>query len=362
MNPIRIITLLILLASVMGCAQATAPPQVPLQPLPASTPTQATSEKIIARTHIMPMVPDSPVPAQAPVIVTKTTQEDQTKSLIERSAPPPTESLPIPAAKFPFYITDSMGNEIVIESPPERIVAFDSAAVETLFAIGEGQRIIATHSWVSYPPEANDIIRVGDAFNMDIEAIIDLEPDLVFIFSPGFKSELENAGLKVLYIETVNDDFTKLADYFMMWGNITGAVEESTNLAEDFNSRVNTINTQLSKYKSGPSVFQDVGGLWTPGSNTLIGNVFSLLKLDNIAADIDGYAQISPEIIVESNPQYIIASYGDTFTSDPAFSSITAIKNSSVIVPKEDYLSIAGPRFIKGVEFLAHQIYPGIFD
>ena len=92
--------------------------------------------------------------------------------------------------------------------------------------------------------------------------------------------------------------------------------------------------------------------------NTLL----SLLKLDNIAADIDGYAQISPEIIVESNPQYIIASYGDTFTSDPAFSSITAIKNSSVIVPKEDYLSIAGPRFIKGVEFLAHQIYPGIFD
>ena len=168
---------------------------------------------------------------------------------------------------------------------------------------------------------------------MDIEAIIDLEPDLVFIFSPGFKSELENAGLKVLYIETVNDDFTKLADYFMMWGNITGAIEESTNLAEDFNSRVNAINTQLSKYKSGPSVFQDVGGLWTPGSNTLIGNVFSLLKLDNIAADIDGYAQISPEIIVESNPQYIIASYGDTFTSDPAFSSFTSLKNFSVIVP-----------------------------
>ena len=149
MNPIRMITLLILLASVMGCAQATAPPQVPLQPLPASTPTQASSEQIIARPHILPLVPNPPVPAQAPVIVTKTTQEDQTKSLIERSAPPPTESLPIPAAKFPFYITDGMGNEIVIESPPERIVAFDSAAVETLFAIGEGQRIIATHSWVS---------------------------------------------------------------------------------------------------------------------------------------------------------------------------------------------------------------------
>ena len=362
MNPIRTIILLILLASVIGCAETATQPQVPLQPIPASTPTKPVSEKPVPNAQIMPIAPEPAIPAIESVTVTRPYQENKPKLLKDRSAPPATASRVISVAKFPYYVTASMGDEVAIESPPERIVAFDSAAVETLFAIGEGQRIIATHSWVSYPPEANDIVRVGDAFNMDIEAIIDLEPDLVFIFSPGFKSELENAGLKVLYIETVNDDFTKLADYFMMWGNITGAIEESTNLAEDFNSRVNTINTQLSKYKSGPSVFQDVGGLWTPGSNTLIGNVFSLLKLDNIAADIDGYAQISPEIIVESNPQYIIASYGDTFTSDPAFSSITAIKNSSVIVPKEDYLSIAGPRFIKGVEFLAHQIYPGIFD
>ena len=87
---------------------------------------------------------------------------------------------------FPVTITDSNGTDLVFDKPPERIVVFDAAALEILFAIGEGDRIIATHSFVSYPPETDTIPRVGDAFNMDIEAIIAMEPDLVFIFAPTF--------------------------------------------------------------------------------------------------------------------------------------------------------------------------------
>ena len=362
MRLIIIITFLILILSIIGCEETTTQQQAPIQPIPAAKPTRPVSETIRPGTHIMPTAPKPALPTLVPVSITSLTEKKEITFLKERTASPRTKPTPQPAAKFPFSVTDSAGNEILIENPPKRIVAFDAAAVETLFAIGEGHRVIATHSWVFYPPAADDVVRVGDAFNMDIESIIDLEPDLVFIFSPTFKSELENAGLKVLYIETVSDHFSKLSDYFVMWGNITGAVEESTRLATDFKSRVNAIETGLSNYKSGPSVFQDVGGLWTPGENTLIGNVFSLLKLDNIAAEVDGYAQISPEIIIESNPQYIIASDRNTFTNDPTFASITAVKNASIIVPVEDYLSIAGPRFIKGVELLAHYIYPGIFD
>mgnify|MGYP001174388698 FL=1 len=357
-----IITVTIIAIFTVGCSNPTYQAQNPSQPIPASTPTKQITETIVPGPRILPSNPKPALPAISPTQITESNNQIKSTSIKERSAPSKIEADPIHIPEFPVSVTDSSGKEITIISPPERIVAYDAAAVETLFAIGEGHRIIATHSWVSYPPESEDIVKVGDAFNMDIEAIVALEPDLVFIFSPTFKTELENAGLKVLYIETINDDFTKLFEYFLMWGSITGAFKESTKLAEDFNTRVTSINTKLSSYKSGPSVFQDVGGLWTPGSNTLIGNVFSLLKLDNIAADIDGYAQISPEVIIESNPQYIIASYGDTFSGDPTFDSITAVRNSNIIVPKEDYLSIAGPRFIKGVEFLAHQIYPGLFD
>ena len=99
-------------------------------------------------------------------------------------------------------ITDSLEREIQFTEPPQRIVAFDSAAVEILFSIGEEKRIVGTHDFVTFPPETASIPKVGDAFNMNLESVIELNPDLVFVFTASHVEDLEKAGLKVLYIES----------------------------------------------------------------------------------------------------------------------------------------------------------------
>ena len=267
---------------------------------------------------------------------------------------------PVPAV-FPFVVRDSNGNEVVFESPPERIVAFDSAVVEILFAIGEGRRVVATHDFVSYPPETASIPRVGGAFNMDIEATVALEPDLVFIFFEKFQEDLERAGVKVLYIETLTDDFIQVADRIRLWGGIVGNPSAAEEVADDFEARVNAIKAKMEPYASGLKVFQDEGDLWTPGQGTLIQEVFDLLKLENIAADVTGYVQLSPEVIVQRDPTIIIASYGDNISGTPAFANVLAVKNGAIYVPSSDALSIAGPRFVAGIEALAAWVYPGLF-
>ena len=92
---------------------------------------------------------------------------------------------------FPLIVMDSDANEVVFEKPPERIVALDSDSVEILFAIGEGERLVATHDFVSYPPEADKIARVGTAFALNLEQIVEIEPDLVYLFYDRFRPELE---------------------------------------------------------------------------------------------------------------------------------------------------------------------------
>jgi len=334
------------------------------KPDPAPPALPANVVDYIKKKPLKPEYPRAAAPAEVKVDSSKdeTSKITGIKTPIEKKYPKKTsssnESLKV---TFPVSITDIDNQKIIFDSPPERIIAFDSAAVETLFAIGEGHRIIGTHDYVSYPPEANSIEKVGDAFNMDVEAVVGLNPDLVYLFYPSFKEQLENAGLKVLLIPTMGDDISEMADHFRMWGRITGAVMEANNLADDFESRILNIESTLAPYTEGPSVFQDVGGLWTPGNDTLVGNVFKLLKLQNIAHDIDGYQQISPEVIVERNPQYIISSYGDTFSDDPKYSGVVAVKNGSIYIPSADYLSISGPRFLMGVDELANFIYPGIF-
>ena len=303
----------------------------------------------------VPAAPDAPTILPAPTPVPKPTAEPTTTPTPEPTA------VPTPGP-FPFTVLDSNGRDVIFEGPPERIVAYDGAAVETLFAIGEGHRVVATHSFVVYPPETAEIPKVGGAFSMNIEAIVDLKPDLLFVFFDGFLEDLEKAGLKVLYLKSLSNDFRTTADLIRMWGRIAAAPEEAENVAGDFETRVAAVEERLVGLDRGPSIFQDVGGFWTPGPDTLMGEVFDLLKLSNIAHDISGYAQISPELIVERDPDIVITADPESMNGNQAFVEVSAVKADRVVMLGSDALSLAGPRFVDGIEELAKLAYPELFE
>ena len=265
-----------------------------------------------------------------------------------------------PTTSFPYSVVDANGNTVTFEDAPERIVAYDAAAVEALFEIGEGQRVVGTHSFVFYPPEVANIPKVGDAFNADIEAIVALQPDLVFIFFPTFVEQLENAGLKVLYVQSLNDDFIRTVNTFEMWGHITGATSEAEALSLDFIYRSRAVGDTLEDQPDGPRVLWDTFQLFAPGPDTLVGNVLDLLKLQNIAHDISGYQQLSAEVVVARDPEIIYTFDPSFFTGNPAYSDVSAVKNGQILAPN-NLLNIAGPRFVDGIEQLAEQIYPDLF-
>lgn len=258
---------------------------------------------------------------------------------------------------FPYSILDSDGNEVVFDGPPERIIAIDSSAVEILFSLGQEHRLVGTHDFVSYPPGVAEIPRIGDAFNLNLESIVDLDPDLVFVFSKGFLPDLSRAGLKVLYLDSLNTSFQDIPQNIRMWGHITGNTKRAEIEASKIETKIIQMQAVISTRPVGPSIFLDDGDFWTPGSDTMIGEAFEFLNLQNIAYDISGYEQLSPEIIVDRDPQIIIAMSGNTISEIPSFKNISAVKNEKVFVPKSDSLAIAGPRFIDAIEELYLWIY-----
>ncbi len=313
----------------------------------------ACSEGVVAQ----PAAPSTPVPA-APAIASVSVEP----ATPAKPLPALPALAPLPPPLFPLYITDSNGAEVFFDEPPERIVAYDSAVVEILFALGEGHRVVGTHDFVSYPPEADDVQRLGGAFDINVEAIVALEPDLVYLFFDRFQPDLERAGLKVLYLETLNNDFIKVTDDMRLWGRITGNPAAADALAKKFQARVDGFKASMaSSDDSGLSIFQDIGGFWTPGPDTLVGEVFQLLKLRNIASDISGYAQLSPEVIVERDPQIVFTTDVEAFLDNPAFAGVQAVRNGQVIEMNSTLLSVAGPRFVDGIEELAKLVYPVLF-
>ena len=344
------------LTALAACSEGAMPqPAAPLAPAPAQPAIDSVSVEPAA-----PAEPAPALPALAPLPASEVAPTSA-PAVLPRPARVSTPA-PYPASvTFPLSIIDSNGAEVIFDEPPERIVAYDSAVVEILFALGEGHRVVGTHDFVSYPPEADDVPRLGGAFDVSVEAIVALEPDLVYLFFERFQPDLERAGLKVLYLETLNHDFIKVTDDMRLWGRITGNPAAADALAKKFKARVEGLKAPMASYGPGLSIFQDVGGFWAPGPDTLVGEVFELLKLRNIASDISGYAQLSPEVIVERDPQIVLTTDAKAFLDNPAFAGVQAVRSGQVIELNPTLLSVAGPRFVDGIEELAKLVYPALF-
>ena len=142
-----------------------------------------------------------------------------------------------------------------------------------------------------------------------------------------------------------------------MWGHITGNTKRAEIEASKIETRISKMQEIVSTRTVGPSIFLDDGDFWTPGPDTMIGEVFDFFNLQNIAYDISGYEQLSPEIIVDRDPEIIVAMTGNTISDIPSFKNISAVKNGKIFVPKSDSLAIAGPRFIDAIEELYLWIY-----
>ena len=267
----------------------------------------------------------------------------------------------MPVTPEPVTVTSTSGEEVVFDTPPERMVVYDGAAVEMLFAIGEGHRVIGTHSFVTYPPETESIAKVGNAFEMDLEAIVALDPDLVYVFYDRFNEDLERAGLKVLYIRSLSHGFTEVADQIRMWGLITGAADEAEAVAGEFDARVAAVEEKLQQVESAKTIYSHGFEWWTPGRKTLVNDVFEMLKLGNIA-DFEGYQQISPEVVVASAPDIVMGDV-ESITGEPALAGLTAVKDGHIFTMSEgNSFDVAGPRFMDAVEEMAAWVYPDLFE
>ena len=269
------------------------------------------------------------------------------------------DATPIPAA-----ITDSSGVEVIFDQPPQRIIAYDSAPVEILYAMGEGERIVGTHEFTTHPAEAADIPKVGSAFQINSERIVELEPDLIYTFYSGSLPDLENLGIRVLYLEQPAT-LEEISEQMRMWGKITGNVEAAEKVASDFETGLKELQDRIASVEEGPRLFHDDSGFFTRGPDTLLGRVYTLLKAQNIAEG--GYGQLSPEVIVDRDPEVIITTFPELLPDiieHPALQNVSAVKDGRVYAVDRDKISIsvAGPRFVEAMEVLARLIHPDLFE
>ena len=276
------------------------------------------------------------------------------------TAPTPTT---VPSI-FPLSLTDGHGNGLTLVEAPERSVAIDSAAVEGLFLLGEGNRVVGTHDFVSFPPEADGVPRIGSAFSLDFERIAALEPDLVLIFFDQFVPELEGLGVQVLFLPSPGD-LDGVAQGIRTLGQIVDYPEEGEKLAKEFEDAVQAARQAVAGARKPLRVYYDASpGWWTAGRGSLPDEIFTLLGARNIFDDIDGFQQVSVEEIVARDPQVAISVFAEgpgLIRSEPALADIAAVRDDRLTLVDGDLLSITGPRLAQGIDEIGKALYPELF-
>ena len=141
--------------------------------------------------------------------------------------------------------------------PPTRIVCLTEETVETLYLLGEQERIVGISGYVVRPPQARrEKPRVGAFTSANIDKILALSPDLVLTFSDlqaDIAAELIRRGLNVHAFN--QRSVSGILDMIRMVGALVDASEQAEQLVGKLEMGLTEARKRVSRLPRQPRVF-----------------------------------------------------------------------------------------------------------
>jgi iron complex transport system substrate-binding protein len=238
---------------------------------------------------------------------------------------------------------------------PPRIVSLAPNLTELAYAAGAGSSLVGTVEYSDYPAAARALPRVGDAWRVDPERVLELRPDLVLAWPSGTPGDtvarLESLGLRVMSIPTYRlaDVATALRTIGKMAGSSAVADASATKFDEE-----------ISRLRAGHagvpvvSVFIEIDDepLYTVNGRHVISEVVELCGGLNVFADLPQLAPpVSLEAVLARDPQVILST--DDTIADPLalwrrWTGIAAVRDGTIYSMSSDTLTRATPRLADG--------------
>ena len=247
----------------------------------------------------------------------------------------------------------------VLANPAKRIIALSPHAVEMLYAIGAGDKIVATTDYADYPEAAKKIPRIGGYYGIQMERVMELNPDLIVVWDSGNKAEDINQ-LRTLGFNLYGSDPKTLegvAKELEELGQLTGHVEEASKAAAAYRAELIRLRVENAK-KSEPKVFYQLWStpLMTVTKNSWIQQIISVCHGQNVFYDAaSDYPQVSLENVLLTLPEVILQSQEEGNVKGVDWSQwpeIPAVKNQHIYQLNADLLHRATPRALLGVQAL----------
>ena len=228
---------------------------------------------------------------------------------------------------------------------PRRIICLTEETTETLYLLGEQERIVGVSGYTVRPPEARLKPKVSAFINAKFDKILALKPDLVFAFSDlqaDIAAELIRRGVTVM---TFNQrSIAGILEMILTVGRIVGSEEKARALVALMQSELHAIRDSASHFAHHPRV------LFEEWYEPLISGICWVEELIETA----GGECIFPELrkhadVIAKDPEVIIGSWcgravkKEWIRKRDGWEQISAIRNNHIYEVKSAYILQPGP-------------------
>jgi iron complex transport system substrate-binding protein len=252
---------------------------------------------------------------------------------------------------------------------PSRIVCLTEETTETLYLLGQGDRVVGVSGYTVRPPEARQKPKVSAFTSAKFDAIEALKPDLVLAFSDlqaDLCAELVRRGMNVVTFNQRSVD--EILRMIRVLGGMVGCQDEGVRLADTLERGLDRIRVAAAALPVRPKVFFEewdeplISGIrWVEELVTAAGGdpVFPELAGAGLARD----RIVDPAEVVRRNPDVIVASWCGkrmrkaTITGRPGWSRIAAVRQDRIFEVKSTYILQPGPAALTGGVAQLHEIF-----
>jgi iron complex transport system substrate-binding protein len=246
-------------------------------------------------------------------------------------------------------------NEMNIATFPRRIICLTEETTETLYLLGEQDRVVGVSGYTVRPPEARQKPKVSAYINAKFDKILSLKPDLVFAFSDlqaDIAAELIRRGVTVF---TFNQrSIVEILEMILTIGRIVGNAEKAEQLVATLQRDMDAIAASASQFPYRPRVlFEEwydplISGIrWVDELIEIAGgdSLFPELRECQSAKD----RILDPAVVVDRDPQVIIGSWcgrqvkKNLICAREGWAGISAVLNDQIYEIKSAFILQPGP-------------------
>jgi vitamin B12 transport system substrate-binding protein len=253
----------------------------------------------------------------------------------------------IPITLLFVLVNSALASSEESKNKKPTIIALSPHIVEMLYDVGAGEQIIGTTTFADYPEQAKNIPVIGNYVRIQIERVIELQPDLIIAWKSGSPSDdlarLEQLGFNITYSQPKS--FSDIAKEIRHFGELTGHKNQGERVASVFEKELAKVTAQYANKKPIVGFYE----LWSRPLTTVAKNSWPQQHLDICQVDnpfesvLTPYPQINIEELI-SLPIHLIIQPLSVNQKDregfnwESWEIIPAVANDKIIQPNADAL------------------------